>query len=124
MPLDPVAASLIGTALGGVIGLAGSIATTLLVRRSEERRHLRDIVIRTAAENWREMNILTERLNSQGKSFEYQTLDSYVFHMLKLAEVLDVKGITEEEVRRKIREVLSVSDAAADEIGKHHHKRT
>jgi hypothetical protein len=109
MQIDAATATVIGAFVGagvaGIIGLVGQ----WFARRSEERRQLRQLVIQAAVENWK---------LAAGKGGELYPLDSFILHMLKLVEVLELRHLTPETVRQKLREVHSVSRAATDEIEK------
>jgi hypothetical protein len=102
-----VIAAVVGAGVGGFVTLLGQ----WLARRSEERRHLRQLVIKTAVENWRVTSDALEK-----RSFPLFPLDIYVLHMLKLSEILDKRQLTPELVREKLSEVFAVSDVAGEEL--------
>jgi hypothetical protein len=114
-----VIAAIVGAGVGGFVTLFGQ----WLVRRSEERRHLRQLVVQTAIENWRFTSDATERLAASGYRVDRYPLDSFVLHMLKLSEILNERRITPELVREKLREVYAVTEAASEEISKHNEAR-
>jgi hypothetical protein len=110
-----VLAAIVGAGVGGFVTLFGQ----WLVRRSEERRHLRQLVVQTAIENWRFTSDAAAKLAAAGYRVDRYPLDSFVLHMLKLSEILDERRITPELVREKLREVYAVTEAAGEEIRKH-----
>jgi hypothetical protein len=109
-----VIAAIVGAGVGGLVTLLGQ----WLSRRSEERRHLRQLVIQTAIENWRFTSEAAEKLAAAGYRVDRYPLDSFLLHMLKLSEILDERHITPELVREKLREVHAVTRAAGEEIRK------
>jgi len=118
-----VIAAIVGAGVGGFVTLFGQWLVTLfgqrLTRRSEERRHIRQLVVQTAIENWRFTSDAAEKLAASGYPVDRYPLDSFVLHMLKLSEVLDERRITPELVSKKLREVYAVTEAAGEEIRKH-----
>jgi hypothetical protein len=110
-----VIAAIVGAGVGGFVTLFGQ----WLTRRSEERRHIRQLVVQTAIENWRFTSDAAEKLAASGYPVDRYPLDSFVLHMLKLSEVLDERRITPELVSKKLREVYAVIEAAGEEIRKH-----
>ncbi len=107
-----VIAAIVGAGVGGFVTLFGQ----WLSRRSEERRHLRQLVIQTAIENWRFTSEAAEKLAATGYHVERYPLDSFVLHMLKLSEILEERHITPELVQKKLRELYAVTRAASEEI--------
>jgi hypothetical protein len=85
-----VIAAIVGAGVGGFVTLFGQ----WLTRRSEERRHIRQLVVQTAIENWRFTSDAAEKLAASGYPVDRYPLDSFVLHMLKLSEVLDERRIT------------------------------
>jgi hypothetical protein len=49
MPLDPTLSSFLGAIIGSLAGVSGAVLTSVIVKRSEERRHYREIIDRTNA---------------------------------------------------------------------------
>lgn len=121
--LDAPTAAVLGAIVGG--GVAGLIAaiSQWLTRRSEERRALRQLVMQAAIENWKHTAEAAKHIAaSQRGGVTVYPLDGFIIHMLKLVEVLDAHRITPEDVRRIMREVQAVGDAAAEEIARHSSK--
>jgi hypothetical protein len=110
MPIDApatVISAIVGAGVGGLVTLIGQ----WLTRRSEERRHLRELVIRTAVEDWKYTSEALKKLGA-----ERPPIDSYILRMVKLVEVLETPHLTPEIVRRKLSEVHAITRAAAEEI--------
>src|SRR5437667_11638425 len=99
-PTATVIGALVGAGVGGLVTLFGQ----WLARRSEERRQLRQLVMQSAIENWRYVS----EAAAQAGARRYP-LDAYILHMLKLMELLEIRHLTPELVREKLREVHSVT---------------
>ena len=111
MPIDAPTAAVIGAILGAGTGGIVTLFGQWLTRRSEERRHLREIVIRTAVEDWKYTSAALEKLGA-----ERHPIDSYILRMTKLVEILESRHLTPELVRRKLSEVHAITRAATEEI--------
>jgi hypothetical protein len=109
-----VIAAIVGAGVGGFVTLLGQ----WLSRRSEERRHLRQLVMQAAIENWRFTSDAAAKLAQAGYPVDRYPLDSFLLHMLKLSEVLNERHLTPDLVRTKLQEVHAVTRAASDEIEK------
>jgi hypothetical protein len=111
MQIDTPTATVIGAIVGAGVGGLVTLIGQWLVRRSEERRQLRQLVMQAAVENWRYASEAAEKAGAHR-----YPLDSYILHMLKLVELLDTRRLTPELVREKLREVHAVTRAASEEI--------
>ena len=116
MTIDAVSASLIAAFIGGAAGVSGSIASSIISRRSEERRHLREVVLRTSLENWRENVALGKLRLERGEGVAIYPLESYIIPMCKIVEMVERKGLTEDEARRCVREYMAINEAVGDEF--------
>lgn len=121
MQIDAATATLLAAIVGAGIGGFVTLLGQWLSRRSEERRHRRQLVIQTAIENWRFTSEAAEKLAAstyRGRVERYP-LESFLLHMQKLSEILDERRITPELVREKLKEVYAVTRAADEEIESH-----
>lgn len=97
-----VASALAG---GGIVG-AFNFITNLINKRSEERRHFQELMFNAAIENWKQS--CTFALNSGGPA-NVAPLDSYIVHMIKLAEVLTSTPLNKDNIRGKLKEISDVA---------------
>jgi hypothetical protein len=111
MPIDAHTATVIGAIVGAGTGGLVTLVGQWLTRRSEERRHLRELVIRTAVEDWKYTSDALEKLGA-----ERHPIDPYILRMVKLVEVLETPHLTPEIVRQKLSEVHAITRAATEEI--------
>lgn len=125
MQIDVVTASFIGTLIGAIAGVGGSVATSIITRRSEERRHVRELVIRTALEEWRESVAFAKfkKEREPGCAISVSPLEAFIIPMRKIAAMIERKDLTPEDARKQVREYLLLADAVADEYGKYNSER-
>ena len=97
--------------LGALVGGLISLATVFINRRFDDRRHLREIAIKTAFSHW-QAQVDWVKANPGGK--HVLPLDGYIVHMLLLSEMLSGGGITEDNVGERLAGISRVSDAAFD----------
>jgi hypothetical protein len=102
--------------LGGVaLGSLSTLAVTFLNRRFDDRRHLRQVAIEAAVQNWKQD---IEIANTIGKltrqNVGINPLDTYIIHMLQLAELMSSKGITAENVQDKLARIYEITDAVSE----------
>lgn len=94
----PIAAimAVIGAVIGGLIGLAG----TWIKTRSDERKHLKKLLLDAAIENWK-------YVSSNSQSTKIVPLDTYIAHMMMFFDVfLDSSDkVTKENVASKLKQI-------------------
>jgi hypothetical protein len=102
--------------LGGVaIGSLSTLALTFLNRRFDDRRHLRQLAIETAVQYWKqniEIGNATAKLT--GQNVNINPLDTYIVHMLQLAEMISDKRITADNIQDDLARIHKVTDAASE----------
>jgi hypothetical protein len=107
-------ATLLGVIIGGLLTAVPTLITFWIGKRSEERRHLRELAFRAAIDNWKHAAAFAEKYPG-GASVE--PLDVFLFHMLKLAEVATKNGLTAETVGQRMKEVHEIVRSASKEAG-------
>ena len=100
---------MIGTIGGALIGSLSTALIAFLSHRSEERKHLRQLIIGTAVENWKQSIEVTKFDTSRKHKF-IVPLDNYIIHMMKLSELVNEGSITPEKATRKLREIEELVD--------------
>jgi hypothetical protein len=103
--------TLLGVIIGGLLTAIPSIVIFWIGKRSEERRHLRELAFRTAIDNWKQVSECAKDLPGA----VVEPLDVFLFHMLKLSEVATKRGLTPETVAERMREVQEIVRRASDE---------
>jgi len=107
--IDAATATLLAAAVGGFSSGATAIIILFITKRSEERRHLRELAIRAAIDNWHYVSKAAEEAGQPRLP-----LDVYMVHMFKLADALSGR-LTAESLPRKLREVHQFTTIATSE---------
>ena len=95
--------------------ISGSVVTGLIAlwmnrqnRKSEERKHLKELAFKTAVDNWKTRIDIAQKIDVK---IRIQPLDSFIIHMMKLSELLVDQDITKESVGGKIKEIREITNA-------------
>ena len=110
MQIDATTATLLATAIGALSSGATAVIILLINKRSEERRHLRELAMKAALENWLYMSRAATEYGA-----ERLPLDVFVVHMLKLSEALTSRDLTADNLAAKLREVQRFTNIATSE---------
>jgi hypothetical protein len=108
MNLSPAELAVFGT-LGGafVAGLFGAIIA-FINKRSEEKKHLRELIVKTSTEHWQfvvetaESNIMPPLIN-------------YIVHTAMMCDLILNKKLSSKNIQNKLKEIDSLMDVL------HHH---
>jgi len=103
--------TLLGVIIGGLLTAIPTLITFAIGKRSEERRHLRELSFSAAIDNWKHVS---ETAN-QFPGAVVEPLDVFLFHMLKLSEVATRDGLTPDTVAERMQEVQEIVRRASDE---------
>lgn len=89
----------VSAGIGGIIAVIGSTINNYINKKAEEKKQIREVIIKTAIESWREDYTLTK---SRGGVM--LPIDSYIVHMAILSDaLLDPECLTEEQLLVKLR---------------------
>src|SRR5438270_11232267 len=110
MQIDATTATLLATAIGALSSGATAVIILLINKRSEERRHLRELAMKAALENWLYMSKTATEYGA-----ERLPLDVFVVHMLKLSEALTSRDLSADNLAAKLREVQRFTSIATSE---------
>ena|SRR5438046_615698 len=110
MQIEATTATLIAAAIGALSSGTTAIIILLINKRSEERRHLRELAMKAATDNWRYVSDAAEQAGAQRLP-----LDVFVVHMIKLAEALTSTDLTAENLAAKLRDVQRFTKIATSE---------
>jgi hypothetical protein len=102
------------SALGGglVVGIL-NIINNWFNKRFEERKHNKELMLNLAVQHWKQSSEIFLESMKKGQRSSLQPLDSYIVHMMKLAEVLGTK-INKDELVSKLKEVDEVVSIVED----------
>jgi len=101
----PVAGTLGGAFITGII----TYGINRTNKKSEERKHLREVIVNTAIENWKQDY---DAAIKTGQGIKLAPLESYIIHMTKLSDILfDPDKITSKKLISKLKEVDDIIKA-------------
>ncbi len=93
---------------GGLVGLF-DLFKDRQNRKSEERRHLRELMFNAAVENWKHNNTVAVELMKVGNKVELMPLDSYIVNLLTISDALLNTTLTKENVAEKLKGAFEIS---------------
>jgi hypothetical protein len=102
--------------LGALVGTCGTLFVTWISKRSEERRHLREITTRTAVEYWAKRHEMVLAHPTPGESYQLMPLDGYVVHLVALSKLLEGSNLSEESAVQILRKAQQITEACDKEI--------
>ena len=110
----PSATFLVGiTALIAALVSSGiNFLTAWFIRRSEERRQIRELAVRVAIEEWKSQVELAEKYMTK----IIHPLDLYLVHAMYFVRILGGRIKCEDQLRAHLRKSFSMTDAANQEI--------
>ncbi len=112
--------------VGALIALSGFVVAgfsscilAIVNRRYDDRRHLRQIAIESAIVAWKEhveLSKLTGELTH--KNVTIRPLDTFIVHMLQLAELVSSKRLTTENIEAELTRIRDFTYAAGKAAAK------
>lgn len=100
IPLWAVWVPVVSAAVGGGIAVVGNIINNKINKKAEEKRQLREAVIKTALEAWRDHSD-----HARNRGGAVLPIDSYIVHMAVMSEaLLNPEEFTEEEILKKLKQ--------------------
>ena len=111
MDIKPEVLAVLGTLAGALIGSISTLLITWLNKKSEERRHLREITVNAAIESWKQHVSVAISKNVPA---QIMPLDVYIIHMMKFAELVLDKKIDSSNIEEKLAEVSKVIHKAEE----------
>ena len=97
------------TLIGVTITSYFNLRTTQLTKESEERKHHKEIVVKAAIENWKQV---AELLLKSNHSFDMPPLEIYLLHMSKTADIIFDPKTNAANIKQRLAEVNRILDAA------------
>ncbi|HMV16308.1 MAG TPA: hypothetical protein PLD21_09410 [Rhodocyclaceae bacterium] len=102
MSLSPEELAVVGTLGGALIGALPQFVSSLLNRRTEEKRQFRELAVRSAIESWK---FIAEHSGGAG----VMPLEHYIMHTALMCEfTFSGEKVTAEAASEKLREIDSV----------------
>lgn len=116
--MDPVIATLLGTLVGAAAGIGGSVWVAIITRRSEERKHLRQLAFEAGAKSWALHQEVAKRAADMGHVRGVDPLEAYVLNSLVFSRIIEDGDLDRDTILKKWREIDSIAKAVHDEIRK------
>ena len=116
--MDPLVATLLGTVIGAVAGVAGSVWVAVIARRSEERRHLRQLAFEAGTKSWALHQEVAKRAADMGRVRGVDPLEAYVLNALVFSRIIEDGDLDRETILKKWREIYSIAQAVHAEVRK------
>ena len=89
----------VSAGVGGVIAIAGNIAINYMNKKHEEKKQLREVIIKTAMESRNEHIELAKQ-----RGGPVLPIESYIVHMAILSEIMfEADDLTEDQLLNKLR---------------------
>ena len=110
MQIDAATATLLAAAIGALSSGVTAVLILLITKRSEERRHLRELAVKAALENWQAVSNAAVQAGQPR-----MPLDVFLVHMFKLAEALSSRDLAADTLASKLRDVQRFTDIAVAE---------
>jgi hypothetical protein len=97
----PIATAFAG---GGFVAIANLI-TNLINKRSEERKHMHQLLLNAAIEHWKQAcTVCLEKMKS-GQNAELPPIECTIIYLLKLADTLLNTKLTKNNIKEKLTEI-------------------
>lgn len=107
-----ISPEVLSTLLGVAIGSISTLAVTWISKRSEERRHTRELAMNAAIVNWKTA-IELGQASGGGKILP---LSLYMVHMLKISDLLTSGRLSKVELPVALKEADEVLQAGLEYI--------
>ncbi len=105
MDISPGLLAVLGTLVGVAIGSGSTLVATLISKRSEERKHLRELVMNAAIVQWK---TAIEVGKASGMGGKIDPLSLYIVHMLKISDLISSGKIDQSSVTAVLKEADEV----------------
>ncbi len=116
MQLDIATATVLAAGVGAIVAGGISALNGWLIRRSDERRQIRDLAVRAATEEWKVHIDLSIKQHKQ----KILPFSVYLIHAMYFVKQLDGSLTTIDKIRNHIRKSHDLIHAAEEEINNQH----
>lgn len=103
MDLDATKIAVLGTLGGAVIAGICTVTVAFINKRSEERKHFRELVIKTASDNWK-------YVAENSTSTVMPPLHTYIVNTVQMCDLALSKNLSPEEVKQKLKASSKIMD--------------
>ena len=103
---------LLSAILGGSVTGLTNFFINKTNKKTEERKHLKEMIIKTATENWKQSHDLAKFVVEKGEKAALAPIEIYIIHMAKLSEILlNPDKIDKNLLILKLKEIDEIIDA-------------
>ncbi len=95
---------------GGFVSGAILLINNWINKRSEERKHLNEIMLNVALEHWKQACMVAIEKMKLGSRTSILPLESYIVYVMKLTDVLLTQKVTKNNIVDKLKEIHEISD--------------
>lgn len=103
MDLDATQIAVLGTLGGAIIAGICTVAVAFINKRSEEKKHFRELVIKTASENWK-------YVAEKSTATIMPPLHTYIVNTVQMCDLAMTKRLSPETVKQKLKESSEIMD--------------
>jgi hypothetical protein len=97
--------------LGAIVPSVLALRIARITKDSEERKHHKEIVVKAAIENWKQVAEFMFKGNLSGK---LTPLDTFIVHMSKLADVAFDPTTNLDNLKERLAEIEQWTDVAVE----------
>lgn len=101
--MNPTEIAVFGTLGGAFIGGLFTAIAAFINKRSEEKRHFRELVVKTAAEHWK-------NVAEMSTTTKMPPLTDYIVHTVKMCDLALNNELTSKNVKPKLEEISALMD--------------
>lgn len=104
----PVIAAIGGGLVSGIILLVNN----WINKRSEERKHLKQIMLNAALDHWKQTCsfALEQSKMNPGRTFSILPFEANVIYIMNLTNILSSEKITKHNIQQRLKEVREITD--------------
>ena len=99
-------AAVVGSVVAAAASALSTLAVTWLTKRSEERKHFRELVVNVAYKNWEKLVSNVEK--TPGGGYVYP-VDDFILIMSKTADLILDKNLNSENIEAKLEEISAMN---------------
>jgi len=107
----------VGAVVGAVIGFAGTILSTLIARKAEERRHFRELGVQVALAKFGHVrDTMQEVAKASRRIVEMPSLDAFLVQGIKLMDAVSDSRLSAEQIAGKITESVELAKGVSQAL--------
>jgi hypothetical protein len=98
--------------IGAFVGAISALGITWITKIYDDKKHRREVIIRTALENWKTQSELTKSMaQHSGASVKIYPIDDFIIHHIIMADALLAEEISSDWVEKSFRKSKEIRKA-------------